>query len=175
MTSEYSSFLFVKYPANYSRAVERLQLATNLDIHSLTTKLCRKLDHYEDLLMTTLVPLCLLVLIEVVHAICTRLKVSTREKRRNWATFWALLVLYCAYTYVSSAIFRTFECDALFKEGEPEDSEFFRKVYLRADYSKSCKSRVYRLYTIYVSPASSVLHLRSQAYLMGVIYVVRAR
>ena len=68
-------------------------------------------------------------------------------------SFGALAFLFLWYPYVGKTVLETFRCDDAFRrsDGEPEDSPYLNKSYLKADYGIDCNSRSYKLFLVYAA------------------------
>lgn len=152
VSSEYSTFLFIKYPRAFDTAVAFLSLSAHFALSSALTSLCIRVDHYSELLSVTLVPIFILALSELAHFVASSRARTGRVRlgARNYATFLQLITLYIVYSTASLVIFSTFRCDSQFRR-EPRSSPYLDKSYLAVDYSISCKAPVYTVYLIYSS------------------------
>lgn len=108
-------------------------------------------DFYDNLLVSTIVPLVVVVVVATSHRITSsRTPTSDRktrariDRRHASAVFW---VSFLVYATVSSAIFQTFACDEI-------DNG---RSYLRVDHSLECHTHEHVLFMLYAG-------------VMGVVY-----
>lgn len=150
VSSEYSTFLFIKYPPAFDAAMRGLSTVVDFGVHSLFASLCIRINHYKELLSVTLVPLAIIALAELVHIVgySRATKAVIRKRIRNYTTFTSLITLFIVYSNASTVICSTFRCDSRFRK-EPENSPYRGMSFLAVDYSISCNAPGYQLYAIY--------------------------
>jgi hypothetical protein len=134
----------------------------NLNLGWLLSLGClTKIDFYQTLLITTLIPLAITAALSITHAhVRYRLRVKAAESHisqravaqartarlekalsKHIVVF--LAMTFFIYSTVSTTVFQTFACDTI------DDSAAIKTSYLRADYSIQCGTSEHTLYRIY--------------------------
>jgi hypothetical protein len=142
----------LKVPALYMKFLRWLSVI-NLDMKWLLSAGCIvSLDFYGKLLTTTLLPICVIAVLGLIH-----LRVRYKHQTYRYTTTAALheellnnaiakhsrallAFTFLIFSPVSTVVFQTFACDYL---------EGANNSWLRADYSISCESDRYKAYRVY--------------------------
>ncbi|CAN0156029.1 unnamed protein product, partial [Laminaria digitata] len=130
------------YPELYKAFVSKLT-AFNLDLNFMLSFSCLvATDFYHRLLVTTIAPLVMLVMLAGSYVVAKKrnecsesAKRAVRRKHQSALLYFAFFI----YSPVSYVIFQTFSCDELDDEN----------IYLRADYSLSCKTAQHFWFKVY--------------------------
>ncbi|CAM9807566.1 unnamed protein product, partial [Laminaria digitata] len=132
------------YPREYDKFLSYLSFA-NFDIGMMMSYTCIFSPDFDGrLLLATVIPLVVVSILATAHCATKTLHTSLSHQivavRRKVLSL-ALFFMFFIYSSVSYTIFQTFLCDPL------DDGE----VYLQADYSLKCSTKLHKAYTVYAS------------------------
>lgn len=82
--TQHAAFSFISFPGRYTSVANGLRISVSFSLYSVLARLCHRSSHYEALLVSTLIPIGLLILIGFVYSEATRrLERRVREKTKK--------------------------------------------------------------------------------------------
>lgn len=162
--AQFASVANVTYPETYERFLKAVNMM-NLDVEWMASAGClwTNVDFHDRLLVSTMVPLAVLVLLAAVYETTRAKSDELMLKIRNTIVSSTLLLTFLVYSSVSSTVFRMFACDNL------DDG----KSYLRADYRILCTDQKHRVFQAYAAVMIGVFPVGIPVFYGALLYHLR--